>query len=226
MNTYSAAVWAQDTTLTERQVLEKSLPMIGVEKESVPAFIDMLHKVDRGVLIGQCTSIDVPKSKFNVWWSRDQYFQGEGHLSGFMNYIISNHLEKVMLDEKAEAVELWREIERIAGTIRMKDAATENYLRISAAYGRIKHEIISEIFKICLYGKKGEKGELDKDALNSAISNYDSLWKEFEELKRNNPDCATLYEPNGFRIDSNGVSGDVKNGIGATVDKYRKICGM
>lgn len=123
-------------------------------------------------------------------------------------------------------VALWREIEKIANTIKMKDAATENYLRVSASYGRIKHEIISEIFKICLNGKKAENGEFDKDALMSAIRNYDILWKEFEELKKNNPDCATLYEPNGFYIDSNGVSGDVKNGIGTTVEKYRKLCGM
>lgn len=226
VNTYSAAVWAQDTTLTENQVLKKSLSIIGVDNESVPAFIDMLHKVDMGVLIGQCTLIDVPKSKFNVWWSRDQYFQGEGYLSDFINYITSNHLENAMLDEKSRAVALWREIEKIANTIKMKDAATENYLRVSASYGRIKHEIISEIFKICLNGKKAENGEFDKDALMSAIRNYDILWKEFEELKKNNPDCATLYEPNGFYIDSNGVSGDVKNGIGTTVEKYRKLCGM
>lgn len=225
VNTYAAVIWAQDTTQTEKQVLEKTLSMIGVCKESIPSFIDMLHKVDEGVLKGQCTTIDISKSKFNVWWTRDQYFQSEESLKDFIDYIISNHLEDTMLDEKAKAVTLWYDIEKMASSIKMKNSETENYLRISASYGRIKYEIISEIFKICLYGRKGENGNLNKEVLKAAILRYDSLWRDFKKLKQDNPDCATLYEPNGFYIDINGVSGDVKNGIGATVNKYRKLCG-
>lgn len=226
VNAYAAIIWAQDTTQTEVQVLERSLPRIGVKKESVYSFIDFLHKVEDAVLIGQCTSIDVSKSKFNVWWTRDQYFQGEKHFKEYINYIIKNNLEKEMLNEKSKAVELWKEIEETSKKIRMNNPNDESYLCISSTYGRIKYEIVSEIFKICLYGKKAEDGSLDKEALRSAILRYDYLWKEFNALKKNNPECATLYEPNGFQIDVNGVSSDVENGIGETVNKYRKLCGL
>lgn len=225
VNTCAAAVWAQDTTLTEMGALEKALSMIGVEEESVSSFIDLLHKTDEAVLKGQCTAIDINKSGFNVWWTRDQYFSNEGILSGFMNYIIKNRKEEEMLAEKREAVTLWKEIERQAGTIRMKRPEDAAYLQTSATYGRIKHELIANIFTICLYGKKSETESLNKAVMREAIARYDQLWEEWKQLKATHPDCATLYEPNAFKLtDMTGVSGDSKNGIGATVEKYRKMC--
>ena len=224
VNTLSAAVWAQDTTQTEKEVLEKSLPMVGVEKESIPMFIDLLHKADRAVLIGQCTEIDLKKSGFNVWWTRDQYFSNENSLSKYMNYIITNGKQQQMLDEKEEAVRLWKEIEDMSRRIKMTTPEQKSYLEVSSTYGRIKHELIAQMFTIFMYGKMGETGELNKPAIKNAIERYDSLWDEWKELKANHPDCATLYEPNAFRITADkGVSGNPDNGIGSTVDKYRKM---
>ncbi len=223
VNTQSAAFWAQDTTLTETEVLTKSLTNIGVEKESIEPFISLLHKTDEAVLKGQTTAIDLTKSHFNVWWTRDQYFYKENNLSGFMNYIVKNNKEQEMLDEKKHAVSLWREIETLAASIKMKNKDDEKYLRTSAAYGRIKHELISQIFAIYYYGKKAEiKGVQEKVKMKEAIAKYDALWEEWHQLKANNPECATLYEPNGFKLtDMTGVVGDEANGVGATVNKYR-----
>lgn len=225
VNTYAAAIWAQDTTLTEIEVLEKALPMIGVEQESVTSFIDLLHKTDEAVLKGQCTMIDINKSSFNVWWTRDQYFSGEEALASFINYIIKSEKEKKMLAEKREAVALWKNIEVLAGTIKMKRVEDAAYLQTSATYGRIKHEIIANIFTICLYGKKLGTGDFNKDVMREAIVRYDKLWKEWEQLKVTHPDCATLYEPNAFKLtDLSGVFGDPDKGIGKTVEKYRRLC--
>lgn len=225
VNTYAAAVWAQDTTLTEKEVLAKALPMIGVEQTSVPSFIDLLHKADTAVLKGQCSAIDVPQSDFNIWWTRDQYFSGEKELAGFLDYIIRNGKEKEMLAEKYEAVQLWKEIEQLARTIRMTNPEYTAYLQTSATYGRIKHELIEQIFTICLYGRKAETAPLDKAAMRKAIDRYDALWSEWKELKETHPDCATLYEPNAFTISAgSGVKGNPAAGIGATVDKYRARC--
>lgn len=223
VNTYAAAIWAQDTTLTEEQTLEKSLSMIGVKEESIPQFISLLHKADIAVLKGQCSAVDIGKSRFNVWWTRDQYFSGEESLSAFFNYIIENRKEKEVLVEKNEAVKLWKEIEVLAGTIMMDNPEDMAYLRTSATYGRIKHEIISNIFSICIYGKKDLTDPENYKNLKHSISEYDRLWLEFKELKQNNQNCASLYEPNAFNINKDGVSGNVEKGIGNTVGKYKRL---
>ena len=58
--------------------------------------------------------------------------------------------------------------------------------------------------------------------MSNAIQQYDALWAAWKSLKAKHPACATLYEPNAFRLtDMSGVSGDPSKGIGATVDKYR-----
>jgi hypothetical protein len=225
INTQAAATWARDTTLTEQETLNKTLLSLGVEKGSVNSFISLLHKSDEAVLKGQCTNIDVNKSSFNVWWTRDQYFSNGNSISGFINYIIKNGKESEMLEEKNHAVALWNEIESLASTIKMKDKKDEEYLRISATYGKIKHDLIRQIFTICLYGRKADLGEpLDQDKMSSAIQQYDALWIAWQNLKDKHPDCATLYEPNAFKLtDMSGVSGDPSIGIGATVDKYRSM---
>ena len=100
----------------------------------------------------------------------------------------------------------------------------KSYLEVSSTYGRIKHELIAQMFTIFMYVKMGETGELNKPAIKKAIERYDSLWEEWKELKANHPDCATLYESNAFRITADkGVSGNPDNGIGSTVNKYRKM---
>ena len=224
INTQAAATWARDTTLTERAALHKTLLSLGVEEISVDPFITLLHKTDEAVLKGQCTAIDINESHFNVWWTRDQYFSDENALSGFMRYIIDNGKEHEMLAEKEHAVALWEEIENMASSIKMQNKDTELYLRTSATYGRIKHDLIRQIFTICLYGKKGKDCDTsEKQRLQAAISEYDALWKEWKRLKSEHPECATLYEPNAFKLtDMTGVSGDPEKGIGATVNKYRK----
>ena len=225
VNTQAAANWALDTTLTEEQVLRKTLRSLGVARRSIDPFISLLHKADEAVLKGQCSAIDVTKAGFNVWWSRDQYFSDESALAGFMNYVVKNGRQAEMLAEKQQAVDLWREIETLAGTIRMADPRDEEYLRVSAAYGRIKHELIQQIFSICLYGREAAlSGKLDREAMRRAIERYDALWAEWRQLKESSSQCATLYEPNAFSLtDLSGVSGDPARGIGATVDKYRSM---
>lgn len=225
VNTQAAAVWAQDTSLNEIQVLKKSLSALGVKEGSLDNFISLLHKSDEAVLKGQCTNIDVTKSSFNVWWTRDQYFSNSGSLSGFINYITKEGRQKEMLAEKDEAIKLWYEIEDLAASIEMEDKDDEEYLKVSSTYGRIKHDLIRQIFIISLNGLSADKGlEHDKEALAVAIEKYDALWVEWKELKANNPSCATLYEPNSFQLtDMSGVSGNAKGGIGASVDKYREL---
>jgi hypothetical protein len=62
----------------------------------------------------------------------------------------------------------------------------------------------------------GDKSKhYDCNKLSAAIAEYDRLWTEWRALKESHPSCATLYKDVSFQN---------KPGIGAAVDKYRKIC--
>ena len=108
----------------------------------------------------------------------------------------------------------------------MKDPANEEYLKVSATYGRFKYEIIEKAFTAVLLGYYGDKtGNYDKKRIKEAITRYDELWKEWKQFKDAHKSCATLYEPNAFQMTAEGVSGDKKRGLGARINRYREIAG-
>ncbi|MFI3305157.1 MAG: hypothetical protein R3Y68_01430 [Rikenellaceae bacterium] len=225
VNTISPAVWAQDTTLNERQVLERSLSLMGVKEGSIDDFISILHKADEGVVKGQCTLIDITKYTFKTNWARDHFITGEGGMSAYMNYIVKNDKGDEMMAEKAEAVELWREIEALSKGIEMSCEEDELFVRTSSTYGRIKYELFREIFSIFYYGKLYDvKGDKEVEKMREAIAKYDELWAEWHNLVDTHPESASIYYPDAFKMESLevGVVGYHKGGVGATVDKYRK----
>ena len=71
-------------------------------------------------------------------------------------------------------------------------------------------------------GFEGDKTSVyDKAKIGTSIEKYDRYWNQFEDLKRQNPSCATLYKP--FAFVYVGPSYHLKKGMGASVDKYRNI---
>ncbi len=224
VNTLAAAIWSRDTCLTEEEVLRKTAQRIGVKKESVPDFIQLLKLAEKGVVRAQYSLIDPGKSGFNIWWSRDQYFSGENSLSKFMTYIIKQDMQRQLLEEKQEANKIWNEIEQLAKNIQMKDKETEQFLRVSATYGRIKHAVAAIAQELFMYGKEYQlSGVLNKEVMQDIITRYDALWKEWNELKKESC-CPTLYEPLAFSLTGKeGVSGTRNGSLEETVEKYRKL---
>lgn len=222
VNAHAAVVWASDTTLTESQVLDKTLTGLGVKESSLADFKEIIKLSDAAVLKGQCTDLDLP---FNVWWTRDQYFSQEGALGGFFKAAIDKGQTAEVLAEKDEAMALWDKIVELSKKVEMTDATAKEYLEISAKYGQIKHDIIRQIFIICLNRKQQEMNDtFDKEAVKAAIAKYDQLWIEWAKLEKENPACASIYEPNGFNITAEtGVFGTAKSGIVSTIDKAREM---
>jgi hypothetical protein len=224
VNARTALNWAKDTTLTEAAALEKTALQIGVKPESINKFIKLVHLSADGCVRGHCSLIDIPEARFNVWWLRDHFFSGLAPLKPFFNYAINNGKVEDVLAEKKESVSIWKEIVELASEIEMENSDNQEFLKVSAEYGRIKYEIIEKAFTVMLLGFQGDKtGSYDKERINEAIAQYDNLWEEWKELKKNNPSCATIYFPDAFSIDSKGVSGNHSNGLGATIDKYRNL---
>ncbi len=224
VNALTAVEWAKNTGLTETGALKKAALKIGVMEESLDDFVRLVHLSPKGVVRGHCSLIDIPKAGFNVWWVRDQYMSDMSVLNNFFDYAIKNNKTEDVINEKKEAVRIWKQIEELSDKIKMKKQKDMEYLKVSAAYGRIKYEITEKAFTIILLGYAGDKtGTYDKKRIKNAITSYDLLWEKWKKLKEEHPSCATIYVPYAFKIDSNGVSGDIKHGLITRINKYRKI---
>jgi len=224
VNAFTAVEWAKNTNLSETDALRKAAVKIGVKKSSIDDFIKLVHLSSKGVVRGHCSLIDVPKAGFNVWWMRDHFFSDMISLNHFFDYAINNNKVEEVITEKREAVEIWREIEKLSDKIKMDSPKDEEYLKVSAIYGRIKYEIIEKAFIAVLLGYNGDKsGSYNKKRIAEAINQYDKLWKEWEQLKSNNPSSATIYFPYAFKIDAKGVSENIEHGLITRINKYRKL---
>ena len=182
---------------------------LGLNEADAARFRQLNLLSAQAVLRGQLTTLG---ASVNEWWARDHFLE-EPDLSDF----VRRGLVEKALAEKAEAVALWGEIERLAQEIHFADAATAEFVRTSAAYGRIKYALIEQAWRIVFAGKAGDaSGHYDRARLRDAIDRYDALWAEWRELARTSPSCATIYKDVGF---------EGRPGIGAAVQRYRTLPG-
>ena len=238
LNAYVISGWTQAPERTEAAVFDEFCSrVLGLGADAARRFRRLCLLSAQGVLRGR-SSLVVP---VNSWWIRDEFMggiipehtppsddvelarrEGWGKLNETLDYIVDRRLVERALGEKEEAVRIWWEIERLAGTIAAPDLQTQDYIEVSSTYGRIKYEIVERAWAIMLHGLQGDRdGRYDKAYMASAISDYDRLWDEFRALKANNRQCATLYKPYGFVYRGPDYHGEY--GMQHTVDHYRNV---
>ena len=208
LNAYVIAEFAKNPMRTEEEIFnDYAQTKLNFSGEDVKKFRELNLLSAKAVLRGQLTTLG---AKINVWWARDHFFD-EPDLSDFIN----KGLVEKALAEKAESVALWQRIERIAHEIHAADPNTQEYIEVSAAYGRIKYEIVQQAWTILFAGRIGEKsGQYDREKIHTAIARYDQLWSEWRTLAKKHLCCATIYLDVGF---------DHRPGLGAAIDRYRKL---
>ena len=104
---------------------------------------------------------------------------------------------------------MWGEIVSIAKSLRIPDAATQEYLVTSCEYGQMLYTLYQVGFKLADLGPQG-----DKVQIRAQIAVYDATWAAYRQLQVDHPSCATLYNdkpPMG------------KRGIGALVEELRLV---
>jgi hypothetical protein len=99
---------------------------------------------------------------------------------------------KRVLDEKAEAKQMWTQIASLAQEIDVPDPATKEYLVTTCKYGLILFCIINDIFQLTVLRNNG-----DPVAIKTLLVDYDFQWSAFKQLRATHPSCATLYTPEG-----------------------------
>jgi hypothetical protein len=209
LNAYVIAKYAENPKRTEAEIFnEFATQQLGLKGGDVARFRELNLLSAAAVLRGQCSLL----KPVDPWWARDDFIAAPN-----LNVFVTNHLVAKALAEKAEAVAMWGKIETLARKIHFPDARTKDFAVTSAAYGRIKYSLFEQAWAITLYGATADKSKhYDCNKLSAAIAGYDRLWVEWRALKESHAECATLYKDVAFQN---------KPGIGATVERYRTICG-
>ncbi|TKG94673.1 hypothetical protein EYV94_12065 [Puteibacter caeruleilacunae] len=220
-NAYVMTKWAENPSRSEEDIFTEFAKYKGFADEDIPKFRELSLLSAKAVLSGKYTRY----GGYNVTWMRDQFINGAASLKGYFNYAQKEGIVEKVLAEKKESVTMWLRMVELAKQIKTKDQALNEFLLTSTVYGRIKYEIIEKGWIVMLLGHIGDQtGEYDKTRIREAIARYDELWKEWKELEKNSPSCATIYEPNGFAIKGHlEIYGNPQTGIDASVNKYRGI---
>lgn len=224
LNTFVISHWAADTKQTEEQVFDRFMDENGIKGKSRKAFRELCLLSAKAVLRGHDSAV-LPFKNSWTFWMRDEFLSGtDGRLAEiFKTFYDSGTLQKAV-GEKFEAVAMWQKIVELSKTIDLPDKANRDYIRISSQYGLLLHQIIAEGWDIMAMGYTGDKtGKYDKEKIAASIKKYDQYWQAYNGLKKNNPQCATLYTP--YQWANNPPTYHQGLGMGASVDKYRGITG-
>ena len=227
LNTYVISQWAQDTTRNESEIFTEYTHYLGLSAEDAKVFREIALLSNRGVFLGRTSHL----AHINPWWIRDEFMGGItstdfndhqeawGRLNEDFKNIVNQNLVDGILEEKQQAVNIWKKIENLSQTVTTGDEQFKDYLKVSSTYGRIKYEIIQQAWIVMLRGMEGEKnGVFNIESIMASKHKYDELWEEFKALKSNNIQCATLYKPYSFMLGNVDLHGE--EGMQKSVNRY------
>jgi hypothetical protein len=170
LNAWILAQWSLDTTKTEKELFNDYAT---ARMNLTPVDADRFHELcllsEKAIIRGKNTLL----GKLNPWWSRDEYI-------GIPD-LPSVEVDR-FLEEKAEAVAMWKEIVRLGSEIRFPDVETGHFIQVSSQYGLCIYQIYEVVFNL----KAGKYS-------SELIDQYDQAWENLEKLKLD-PACPTLYD--------------------------------
>ena len=130
--------------------------------------------------------------KIDDWWLRDNYFRAV-KLDGFVK---AGTLE-ALYKEKRDNLARWDEIVKLADEIKFPNEEDGHFVRVSSRYGMYKHKIAEIIIRAQGFLATHET---DKAKAASHVKEFEDTWSAWEKLRRENPDCPTLYEYESFEF--------------------------
>ncbi|MDR7209854.1 hypothetical protein [Flavobacterium piscis] len=200
LNTYIVSHWAQDTSRSEENLFYEFARKHNISGFQADLFRQIALLSIEGVRKGQCNSYTIN----DKWWSRDEFFSVRAN-QNVLNEILKNSLERKVLAEKAEAAAIWRQIEALSNQMSIDDSVLQEAIRVSCSYGRIKYELIEQMWILMIEDSKYNiSGQLKNEIVKTSIKRYDDLWNEWRSLKNSSKQCATLYIDLAFRNEKSG----------------------
>jgi hypothetical protein len=165
----------------------------------------------------------------NPWWTRDDFLAAVN-----LDEVVAKNIQKEVLEEKAGAVADWKRVEALSRDIKLSNPADQEFLEVSATYGRIKIALIEQIWKMQILAAEKKRDELSgkttiqeayddkkfwmapRPDMKTALYEYDRLWAEWRKLKADHPSTPSLYK------DYQSKSWGAPPGMDVTTAQYRK----
>lgn len=207
LNTYIVSHWAQNTRATEEELFYQFTDSLGFDDFNADIFRQIAILSIEGVRKGHCNSY----VSNNVWWTRDEFFSALANVK-IIRDILKKHLQGKVIAEKTEASAIWLQIEALSKQLSCNDKDLLEAIQVSCTYGRIKYQLIEQMWKIMIAEECYQQHlDIADYEIKKAILRYDNLWKEWEELKLSSHWCATIYTDMAFRNQKAGSIGELIN---------------
>ena len=184
---YVLRKWTMDPEKSEEFYFnEYATEKLGLEGQQLKDFRKLVMLATDATFLGQQSRI-VPVSD---WWCRDHYLTAVD-----VSHQVKKGKAQECIAEKVQAVEMWKEAEQLATGITLKNPRDTDFMRVSTSYGRIKYQVIEQLWRIqmMLAEEQINKKPLDENAARAAVEAYEKSYEEWRQLKRDNPSCPTLY---------------------------------
>ncbi|MDP4275640.1 MAG: hypothetical protein Q8907_15315 [Bacteroidota bacterium] len=185
LNAWVMAQWANHPGESEASIFHRySTDVLHLKGADVKRFRKLCLLSADAVIRGKRSVSE----EISPWWTRDQYI-------GWPDLPKDQKAVANVLHEKDTSVVMWQEIVSLAEKIRFADNRTKNYAVVSSKYGHCLYSIYRSLF----YLSAIEKGTYPRTELAKWIKSYDLAWKDYENLKKDNKECSTLYLKNEVR---------------------------
>ena len=236
LNAYVLSAWANNPKLSEEAAFNRFMDEQGIKlTKSRSAFRKLSLLSAKAVLRGHMSAKLTLKPDW-AFWMRDHFLAGiekpdtkeekqfpsEGFLYDEFSEFYKTGTLKTAVAEKQEAVQFWDSIVSLSKLVKSTHPQDDKYIRVSSLYGLYLHRIIASGWQVMALGFEGDQtGRYNKPAIRNAIKEYDKSWIDYENLKKKEPSCASLYKPYAFIFI--GPDYYSKKGMSNSVDKYRKL---
>lgn len=189
LNAYVIAGFAKNPDRGESEIFsEYAEQVLGMDKDSSKTFRRLCLLSEEAVLKGRyCRVYDEQYQEAFMPvcnWMRDDRLGGERQLGPIRDYLKAHNRQSEALKEKQEALELWKEMTKLAGQIRCPDKRTEEYIRVSCEYGYRLFRVVYAVWKALL---------VRPEKILEAVREYDEALLQYQELS-GKPQCASLYK--------------------------------
>ncbi len=196
LNTWVMSKWAQNPNRSEADIFnEYATSVLGLNGTSLVHFRKLALLSAQAVIRGHRSTF----ADIDVWWTRDHYISAPPALPS-----ATTAFNRV-IDEKHQAVEMFRQIVSLADSINMPEPVNRDFMKVSSRYGLLLHKIYAIAFdlKVCSLNPLSSRARID-----SLLIQYDSVWIDYRKLAAGNVSCATLYLDKAFRNTTTGSLGE------------------
>ncbi|MDS1032202.1 hypothetical protein RDV77_06190 [Porphyromonadaceae sp. NP-X] len=194
VNAYVLAQWANNSLRQEKDIFKEYALLKGFNAGDAEKLHQIALLSSKAIVRGRASLI-YPMSQQQLEWTRDATLNGMNVLKSLFDYLIGNSLLEKALKEKKESVRLWGKMSSLSKQLQCTDITTLKGVQVSVEYGRLLYTAIYNAWYIMLksYAAKQYGQMYDFKGIASALDAYDAVFKALEDLKNNEPLCASLF---------------------------------